>query len=244
MPMKIKYTCKLSYLVGEGMKLVRKRHGDKYCVVPECRNTSRYAPEKLFISVPFDPVTRKVWQKAMRRDVFVSDKSHVHCCEDHFNPKVVPRFFDCQKNRVTTHRSKSSSRFLQKREQQSLINNLLCPETSEASMENEDIEQGHEMEIEPKSKDMDVQVKVRTKGVQCIREDLPFSNIEKKRKCPFKERAPKKMRLEIRDNKIKWISSFAPCAPTLIFSQGDIIYAGNDKAKRYTFPDIISRTTV
>ncbi|KAJ8914698.1 hypothetical protein NQ315_017407 [Exocentrus adspersus] len=38
--------------------------------------------------------------------------------------------------------------------------------------------------------------------------------------------------------------SFAPCAASLLFSQGDIIYAGNDKAKRYTFPDIISKTTV
>lgn len=62
-----------------------KRASNKYCVVPECRNTSRNAPEKVFISVPFDPATRKVWQKAMRRDVFVSEKSHVYCCADHFN---------------------------------------------------------------------------------------------------------------------------------------------------------------
>lgn len=115
-------------------------------------------------------------------------------------PKVVPRFFECQKNRITTHGPKTSSRFLQKKEQQSLINNLLLPETSEISIENKDVEQKNGMEIEPKCKDMGVQVlfkaKVRSKGVQCTSEDLPLSKMGKKRKCPSRKRVPKEMWLE------------------------------------------------
>lgn len=66
-----------------------KKGAYKYCLVPNCRNTSKNAPEKLFINVPSDIKTRKIWQKAMRREVFVSDKSTVYCCADHFKVSGV-----------------------------------------------------------------------------------------------------------------------------------------------------------
>ncbi|KAG5880497.1 hypothetical protein JTB14_010089 [Gonioctena quinquepunctata] len=159
---------------------------NKYCLVPDCPNTSMNAPEKLFINVPSDIKIRNVWQKAMRREVFVSNKSHVYCCEDHFKveedienymyiktmisgkvrlkPRVVPRFFDCQKNRITTHSSKPRSQFLQTEAQHStVIETLLLSSKNKTSEENQE-EEENEMDIrrmEPISKEIGVQAHIK-----------------------------------------------------------------------------------
>lgn len=64
----------------------KKRNNNyKYCVVPECKNTSLTAPDKVFITLPKDEKARKLWQQSMRRTDFLSSKSRKYCCEDHFN---------------------------------------------------------------------------------------------------------------------------------------------------------------
>lgn len=60
----------------------------KYCIVPCCKNTTSTATQKLFFSVPRDPVKRKAWTQAMKRDeklnTELSSSSPLWCCEDHF----------------------------------------------------------------------------------------------------------------------------------------------------------------
>uniref|UniRef100_A0A8D8WKF5 THAP-type domain-containing protein n=1 Tax=Cacopsylla melanoneura TaxID=428564 RepID=A0A8D8WKF5_9HEMI len=57
----------------------------RYCVVPQCTNTKRTTPDKIFVHVPRDRKIRKRWFVAMRRDKFMSDLSTAYVCEDHFN---------------------------------------------------------------------------------------------------------------------------------------------------------------
>ena len=60
----------------------------KYCIVPCCTSSTTNTPEKVFLSVPKDPVKRKAWVNAMKRDErdnkHLSSTSTVYCCEDHF----------------------------------------------------------------------------------------------------------------------------------------------------------------
>ncbi|KAG5884658.1 hypothetical protein JTB14_005402 [Gonioctena quinquepunctata] len=197
-----------------------KKVVNKYCLVPNCPNTSKNAPEKWFINVPSDIKIRKVWQKAMRRKVFVSNKSHVYCCEDHFKveedienymyiktmnsgkvrlkPGVVPRFFDCQKNRVTTHSSKPQSQFLKTKAQQSVIKTLLLSSKNKTSKENQADEE-NQMDIrrvEPISKEIGVQacikVHVRSKAIQCGGKGFSIPKMAKKGKSTSNEIVPKK----------------------------------------------------
>ncbi|XP_044738961.1 zinc finger and SCAN domain-containing protein 12-like [Chrysoperla carnea] len=95
----------------------------KYCFVPECSNTSMKHPEKLFISVPRAKIREKWFKVAKRNEKYISIKSTLYCCEDHFDlpndmenymvykimgsvQKVsmkkgcLPSKFDCQKSRV------------------------------------------------------------------------------------------------------------------------------------------------
>lgn len=62
-----------------------KKYKYKYYVVPKCQSTTVKTTEKLFISLPNDLKARKLWQKAMRRTTFVSNKGSKYCCEDHFD---------------------------------------------------------------------------------------------------------------------------------------------------------------
>ena len=58
----------------------------RYCMVPNCKNTTITARDKTFINVPLNPKQRKLWLRAARRDPKdLSAKSHLHVCEDHFN---------------------------------------------------------------------------------------------------------------------------------------------------------------
>ncbi|KAJ8911817.1 hypothetical protein NQ315_014242 [Exocentrus adspersus] len=56
----------------------------KFCVVPSCNTTNENHPEKLFLTVPKNPVRRESWARAIK-------VSHIpfngkYCvCEDHFN---------------------------------------------------------------------------------------------------------------------------------------------------------------
>ncbi|XP_050513108.1 uncharacterized protein LOC126888777 [Diabrotica virgifera virgifera] len=63
-----------------------KKPSYKYCMVPQCKNTTRSTPNKLFFRIPNDRKLRKQWCKMMRRDT-VSPASCLYCCEDHFNVK-------------------------------------------------------------------------------------------------------------------------------------------------------------
>ena len=64
--------------------------GYKWCVVPQCTNTSKSNPDKLFVSVPKDPKRRKMWLKLARRDPkSISSTSNVFMCEDHFNVSSI-----------------------------------------------------------------------------------------------------------------------------------------------------------
>ncbi|XP_075990075.1 uncharacterized protein LOC142985657 isoform X3 [Anticarsia gemmatalis] len=90
----------------------------KYCIVPMCTNSSLKTPQKLFFSVPLNKNLRKKWIKVMKRADPLTETSHVHCCEDHFDiekdmenyvkyklvggmlklkKNVVPHKFLCQK---------------------------------------------------------------------------------------------------------------------------------------------------
>jgi len=58
----------------------------KYCFVPLCKNTSVSTPDKIFLNVLESKKLRRNWLKAARSDKKdVSDKSHLSCCEDHFD---------------------------------------------------------------------------------------------------------------------------------------------------------------
>lgn len=58
----------------------------KWCVVPQCTNTSIKTPEKVFLSVPTNPKKRKLWLRLARREPnSVSMRTNIFMCEDHFN---------------------------------------------------------------------------------------------------------------------------------------------------------------
>lgn len=60
----------------------------KVCLVPQCTNTSKTKPDKLFISVPTSVELRTQWQVAMGRTSF-PDKSRWFCCQDHFDVSLI-----------------------------------------------------------------------------------------------------------------------------------------------------------
>lgn len=63
-----------------------------WCIVPHCTNTSIKTPEKVFIHVPKDPKTRRLWLLAARRDPKeISAATSVYCCEDHFDVSEFPK---------------------------------------------------------------------------------------------------------------------------------------------------------
>lgn len=57
----------------------------KYCIVPQCFNSTVKTPDKLFFNVPGDPKMRKKWMTAVKRMDSISPKTKAHCCEDHFD---------------------------------------------------------------------------------------------------------------------------------------------------------------
>ena len=63
---------------------------NKWCFVPECTNTSKNNPKKIFISVPRNLKRKKEWFAAARRNLKnVSIKPTFYCCEDHFNVGLI-----------------------------------------------------------------------------------------------------------------------------------------------------------
>lgn len=68
---------------------MNKKPSYKYCIVPCCTSSTSNTSEKLFFHVPKDPVKRKAWTYAMKRDEKLneelSSKSTLWCCEDHFS---------------------------------------------------------------------------------------------------------------------------------------------------------------
>ncbi|CAM1331597.1 Uncharacterised protein r2_g4053 [Pycnogonum litorale] len=55
----------------------------KYCCVPECKSTTIRDEEKIFVSVPDNPTTRK--NCLMQRNAFIVCKRTSYCCGDHFD---------------------------------------------------------------------------------------------------------------------------------------------------------------
>ncbi|KAG5867490.1 hypothetical protein JTB14_018599 [Gonioctena quinquepunctata] len=186
----------------------------------------------------------------MRREVFVSNKSHVYCCEDHFKveediesymfirtmnsgkvrlkPGVVPRFFDCQKNRITTHSSKPRSQFLQTKAQQSVIETLLLSSKNGTSEENQE-EEENEMDIrrmEPISKEIGVQAHikayVRSKAIQCGGEGFSTPKITKRKKSTGNEMVPKTSRMEKVEKPINEDISISSCGSTFTFTSSEL----------------------
>lgn len=59
----------------------------RWCFVPRCKNTSRNAPHKIFVSVPATYERKVLWFKAARR-ALPKSSTKFYCCEDHFNVSV------------------------------------------------------------------------------------------------------------------------------------------------------------
>ncbi|KAK9891180.1 hypothetical protein WA026_013496 [Henosepilachna vigintioctopunctata] len=58
----------------------------KWCVVPQCTNTSIKTPQKMFVNLPPNTKIRKKWLILARRNPKdIAVKSHAFMCEDHFN---------------------------------------------------------------------------------------------------------------------------------------------------------------
>lgn len=59
----------------------------KWCIVPNCINTSIKTPEKVFVRVPRNAKQRVLWIKAVRREqsAFSDKNTFLFVCEDHFN---------------------------------------------------------------------------------------------------------------------------------------------------------------
>lgn len=56
----------------------------KKCFAPSYTNTSKNAPNKLFILVSLDHNRRTTWYKAVNEQ-YVPKGTHIYCCEDHFD---------------------------------------------------------------------------------------------------------------------------------------------------------------
>lgn len=55
----------------------------RWCFVPLCRNTTKSAPSKVFVTVPREEAARRLWFRLARRPDEPT-KSNYFCCEDHF----------------------------------------------------------------------------------------------------------------------------------------------------------------
>lgn len=64
----------------------------KWCVVPQCTNTSIKTPKKMFVNIPKNKKIREKWLKlAHRNPKDISASTNAFMCEDHFN---VSKQFD------------------------------------------------------------------------------------------------------------------------------------------------------
>lgn len=76
----------------------------KWCVVSQCTNTSKRAPQKLFVSVPTNPKRREKWLQVARRDPnSILSHTNVFMCEDHFDINLS-LIFDFNSNRKQLNR--------------------------------------------------------------------------------------------------------------------------------------------
>lgn len=65
-------------------ELLSNQNVYKFCFVPGCKNTTITAPNKVFLSVPNEPVKRKAWCEAAGCPG-KSLRAGSHACEDHFD---------------------------------------------------------------------------------------------------------------------------------------------------------------
>ncbi|KAK3881935.1 hypothetical protein Pcinc_013659 [Petrolisthes cinctipes] len=160
---------------------------NRWCFVPMCKSTDKSTPGKIFVSVPSSHKIRKDWWIAARRE-FPMAKSHIYCCEDHFNLQedmdnymyytmmggpirlksgVRPHKFDCQgkvtphnENREKLKRKRSISKIL------SSVENIMeadqnppsQPDPEEARNECEDLNDPES--LTPSTKNVGIQVQI------------------------------------------------------------------------------------
>ncbi|KAH9642173.1 hypothetical protein HF086_002329 [Spodoptera exigua] len=119
--------------------------GYKWCMVPQCTNTSLKTPNKVFIYVPNDKTMRYKWLTLARRDPkAVSVDTSIYFCEDHFDlpndmdnfmeyhimgsvskirmkPGCIPTKFECQADRRKRASDITERPYAQKKLRQELI---------------------------------------------------------------------------------------------------------------------------
>lgn len=59
----------------------------RWCFVPLCKNTTKSTPTKVFVTVPREEATRRLWFRLARRSDEPT-KSNYFCCEDHFVVRI------------------------------------------------------------------------------------------------------------------------------------------------------------
>lgn len=70
-----------------GNSLHLEKKGWRWCFVPGCKNTSVSAPNMIFLQVPKNLKTRRLWARLARREdaSTLNSRNVWFCCEDHFN---------------------------------------------------------------------------------------------------------------------------------------------------------------
>uniref|UniRef100_A0A8D8M7Y4 THAP-type domain-containing protein n=2 Tax=Cacopsylla melanoneura TaxID=428564 RepID=A0A8D8M7Y4_9HEMI len=139
-----------------------------YCFVPKCKNTTKTAPEKMFIHVPSNKKRRDLWATLACRDLkSVSIKSNLTICEDHFDvqndidnymrlklgftrtikikPDAFPQYFDCQ-GRSRRPKESTGNSALDKKRRLQLVLEAIRNRDEEIEKEKERIEREKERE--------------------------------------------------------------------------------------------------
>lgn len=73
----------------------KSRDSYKYCIVPQCKSTTKSTPNKVFVTVPKDTKMKDIWQQQMKRVEKISSSSTKYCCEDHFDVTHFKNFSTC-----------------------------------------------------------------------------------------------------------------------------------------------------
>ncbi|KAL1448390.1 hypothetical protein WDU94_010905 [Cyamophila willieti] len=158
------------------------------CYVPLCSNTSLNS-NKIFIHVPLNIKIRKQWFEIAKRPFNVSDKCTMYACEDHFDiendienympvkmgfhkkiilkPGVLPRYFNCQVNRVPAHKP-APRPVLEKKRKLELVTSALDENTAkQRTLQDQSVYQS-ESETESNLNQIEVVETHRDVGIQVL----------------------------------------------------------------------------
>ncbi|XP_047034147.1 uncharacterized protein LOC124640422 [Helicoverpa zea] len=119
--------------------------GHRCCGVPQCKNTSKTTPDKLFVYVPHNKKIRNKWLKLARRDSkAILPRVQLYFCEDHFDlpndmdnymeyhvmgsvsqirmkPGCMPTKFQCQPDRRKRTSDATPRPYIVKKQRKTLI---------------------------------------------------------------------------------------------------------------------------